>query len=41
MPAGSPGMEMGNQFSPYQVLLLMKDGSSHVYATINSIEDQS
>lgn len=40
MPAGSPGMEMGDMFTPYPVLLLKKDGSSQVYAQINSFEDQ-
>lgn len=40
MPAGSPGMEMGDMFTPYPVLLLKKDGTSEVYAQINSFEDQ-
>lgn len=40
MPAGSPGMEMGDMFTPYSVLLLKKDGTSEVYAQINSFEDQ-
>lgn len=40
MPAGSPGMEMGDRFSPYDVLLLNADGSSSVYARINSVHDQ-
>lgn len=40
MPAGSPGMEMGDRFSPYDVLLLNADGSSRVYARINSVHDQ-
>jgi hypothetical protein len=40
MPVGSPGMEMGNRFSPYVVLLLNKDGSSEPFAQINSAEDQ-
>lgn len=40
MPAGSPGMEMGDMFTPYPVLLLKKDGTSEVYAQINSVEDQ-
>lgn len=35
MPMGSPGMEMGNHFDPYDVLLLMADGSSSVYAPID------
>lgn len=40
MPMGSPGMEMGNQFNPYDVLLLKADGSSTVYARITSIDQQ-
>lgn len=41
MPAGSPGMEMGDHFTPYDVLLLNADGSSRVYARINSVHDQA
>ena len=40
MPAGSPGMEVGEMLTPYPVLLLKKDGSSEVYAQIRSFEDQ-
>lgn len=40
MPMGSPGMDMGNKFSPYQVLQLNADGSSKVYAQINSKQEQ-
>lgn len=40
MPIGSPGMEMGDRFSPYEVLLLLKDGSSERFAKINSAEEQ-
>lgn len=39
MPMGSPGMEYQNQFDPYQVLLLMEDGSTKVYANITSLEE--
>lgn len=39
MPVGSPGMEYQNKFDPYDVLLLMKDGSSKVYAQITSLEE--
>ena len=39
MPMGSPGMEYQNKFDPYDVLLLMKDGSSKVYAQITSLEE--
>jgi len=34
MPIGSPGMEMGDQYDDYDVILLNKDGSSSVYANI-------
>lgn len=40
MPAGSPGMEMGDMFTPYPVLLLKKDGSSEVYGQVNSLGEQ-
>ncbi len=40
MPVGSPGMEVQNKFMPYQVLMLMKDGSHEVYATLKTIEAQ-
>ncbi|MFN4328361.1 MAG: DUF411 domain-containing protein [Limnobacter sp.] len=40
MPAGSPGMEIGADFSPYQVLLLTRDGQSRVYATVQTYESQ-
>ena len=35
MPVGSPGMEMGNQFQPYDVLMIKRDGSVGTYATIS------
>lgn len=34
MPVGSPGMEYGDQFAPYDVLLLNSDGSYAVYARV-------
>ena len=34
MPLGSPGMEVDDIFTPYDVLILFKDGSSKVYAEI-------
>lgn len=40
MPIGSPGMESGDAFSPYQVFVLKADGSSDVYASVNSAADQ-
>ena len=35
MPLGSPGMEVGDRFMPYKVLMLYKDGTSNVYAEVN------
>ena len=40
MPLGSPGMEMNNRFMPYQVLLLKTDGSTEVYASVETSEQQ-
>ena len=40
MPVGSPGMEVGNKFMPYQVLLIKADGSSEIYADIRTAEEQ-
>lgn len=40
MPMGSPGMEMGGRFTPYDVMLLRKDGSSAVYAHISTAQQQ-
>lgn len=40
MPMGSPGMDMGSRFQAYDVLLLLNDGSTKVYATINSKAQQ-
>jgi hypothetical protein len=40
MPVGSPGMEVGERFMPYQILLLGEDGSTEIYAEINSMADQ-
>ncbi len=40
MPVGTPGMEMGERFMPYQVLLLKPDGLSEVYAMVNSYKEQ-
>ena len=33
MPVGSPGMEQGNVFEPYDVLLIKKDGTTEVFAS--------
>ena len=40
MPVGSPGMEYQDHFMPYDVLLLKKDGSVEVYASVGSYEAQ-
>ena len=32
MPVGSPGMEEGTEFEPYDVLLIKKDGSTETFA---------
>ncbi len=34
MPLGSPGMEVDDLFTPYDVLILYKDGSSKVFAEV-------
>lgn len=38
MPIGSPGMEMDDRITPYDVLLLKKDGTSSVYARVTELE---
>jgi hypothetical protein len=40
MPLGSPGMEVGDKFMPYQVLLLKKDGDHEVFAKVDTAADQ-
>ena len=40
MPVGSPGMVVGDNFMPYQVLLLKKDGSTEVYAEFSTAAEQ-
>ena len=40
MPMGSPGMEYQGQFDPYDVMLLNKDGTTSVYASIESEQQQ-
>lgn len=40
MPLGSPGMEVGDRFMPYKILLLKKDGTGEVYAYVNTYEEQ-
>jgi len=40
MPVGSPGMEYQNQFMPYQVMQINKDGTTSIYADIESPQQQ-
>jgi hypothetical protein len=40
MPIGTPGMEVGDKFMPYKVILLMADGSYGVYAELNNYQEQ-
>ena len=40
MPVGSPGMEQGSQFEPYEVLQLGEGASTTVYAKVTSPSDQ-
>ena len=37
---GSPGMEIGNRFTSYAVILMKKDGTSEVYATVKNQAEQ-
>lgn len=36
MPWGSPGMEAQDRFTPYKIMIIFKDGSSRVYASVNN-----
>ena len=40
MPIGSPGMEVGERFMPYEVLLLMADGSQAIYRSYERYAEQ-
>lgn len=40
MPVGSPGMEYQDQFMPYQIMQINKDGTTSVYADIESPQQQ-
>lgn len=40
MPIGSPGMEVDDKFSPYDILLIRENGTHEVYAHINNYEEQ-
>ena len=40
MPIGGPGMEMGNRFTPYDILLINKDGSHSVFISVKNAAQQ-
>ncbi|WP_346006788.1 DUF411 domain-containing protein [Janibacter terrae] len=40
MPIGSPGMEQGEEFQPYEVLLL-REGKARTFAKVTSLEQQA
>ena len=40
MPVGSPGMEYEGKFMPYKVMQLNKDGTTEVYAAIETPQQQ-
>lgn len=40
MPLGSPGMESDDFLMKYKIMLLRKDGTAEVYATIDKIAEQ-
>ena len=40
MPVGTPGMEVGNKFLPYDVLLIKNDGTHEIYAHISNYKEQ-
>jgi len=40
MPIGGPGMEMGDRFTPYDILLINKNGTHSVFASIKSADEQ-
>ncbi len=40
MPLESPGMEVGGKFTPYDILLLNKDGTTEVYVSVKTIAEQ-
>lgn len=40
MPTGTPGMEAGDALDPYDVLTLNNDGSTSVYARVQTLADQ-
>lgn len=40
MPLGSPGMEAGERFMPYEITLVKEDGAVEPYAVISSPGEQ-
>lgn len=40
MPVGTPGMEMGKEFEPYDVLLLSAKGGTEVFARVSKATEQ-
>jgi hypothetical protein len=40
MPTGTPGMEFGERFQPYKIYRLNDDGSTEIYAEVNTAEEQ-
>jgi hypothetical protein len=40
MPVGSPGMEMGDRFQPYDVVLIMENGKHRGFAKVNVPNEQ-
>lgn len=40
MPTGTPGMEAGDAFQPYDVLLIAEDGSTSVHQSVASADEQ-
>lgn len=40
MPLGSPGMEMGEKFTPYTVNLINSDGTTQVFARVETQQSQ-
>ncbi len=40
MPLGSPGMQVGDSFQPYSILLLKTDGSYEIYQNVKVYEEQ-
>ena len=41
MPIGGPGMEIGDRFTPYDILLINKDGTHSVFFTVDNPSQQN